>query len=325
MITKRQSFMVITTMAVLILAMSVSLHAEYDIGVDDVLQIVFWQVTELNQTAVVNSEGKLTLAVIGEITAAGLTPTALGRKIGEQVSRFNRSISQATVTVLQYNSNTVFVEGEVVGPGRYARDAIPDLWTIIKEMGGITPFGDLRDVKVIRGGKIDLGKILTVDVLTAVTSNNIPSLPKIYPHDLIQVGRMASGLPNPGIPSAGVERRQVYYILGSVARPGVYNLETGTDLLEALAIAGGTSPNADLKKIRVSSKLSDYANIYSINFDKQTKEGRPQRYLVQAEDAIIVPHRGGGLFGIGFGMLRDVVTFAGTITSTILLVDRLSK
>ena len=61
----------------------------------------------------VNSDGKITLSVIGEITAAGLSPSALGRKIVEQVSRFNRDISQATVTVTAYNSQTVFVEGEV--------------------------------------------------------------------------------------------------------------------------------------------------------------------------------------------------------------------
>jgi protein involved in polysaccharide export with SLBB domain len=309
----------------LIVALSPAAFAEYIVGIDDVLDIVFWQAPELKQVAVVNSDGKISLSVIGEITAAGLTTSALGRKIVEQVSRFNRDISQATVTVTEYNSQTVFVEGEVMAPGRYAREVIPDLWTIIKEMGGVSAVGDLRNVKIIRGSGSDLGKIISVDVLSAVSSRDFSSLPKILPHDVIRVPRTLSGIPSTGAPTETEGGRNVYYVVGAVARPGVYTLESGLGLLEAIAIAGGTLPTANLKGIMVNSRAGEYANVYTINISKQMKQGSPSRYMLRSEDAIIVPEKGGTLLGVGFGALRDVLTFGTTITSTILLIDRFKQ
>jgi polysaccharide export outer membrane protein len=300
------------------MALSPAAHAEYTIGIDDVLQIVFWQAGELNQTVTVNSDGRITLSVIGEITAAGLSPSALGRKVVEQVSRFNRDISQATVTVAAYNSQTVFVEGEIVSPGRYAREVVPDLWSIIKEMGGVTPFGDLRNVKIIRGSGSDLGKIVSVDVLTAVTNRDLSSLPKVFPHDVIQIPRTASGLPSSGLPTEASAPRNVYYVVGAVARPGVYSLDAGLGVLEAIALAGGTSPTANLKSVKINSKIGDYANVYSFNMEKQMKLGNPQRYILRPEDAIVVPERSAAFLG-GFNAFRDLLTVTATVMSTYLL------
>ena len=298
--------------------------AEYTIGIDDVLQIAFWQKPELNQTVSVNSDGKITLTVIGELTAAGLTPTNLARKIVEQVSRFDRDISQATVTVATFNSQTVFVQGEVVTPGRYSREVIPDLWTIIKEMGGINEVGDLRNVKIIRGGTVDPGKILTVDVESAVSNRDFSVLPKIYPHDIIQVPRTISGLPTTGIPAQAVTVKNIYYVVGAINKPQPYNYEPGIDLLQAITYAGGTAPGADLEHVHISSKSGDYANVYTVNLEKQMKEGSPQRYLLQPEDVIVIPLSKVGTGSVILGVLRDVATFGGTITSAILLIDRLN-
>jgi polysaccharide export outer membrane protein len=307
----------------LVLLLTRDALAEYVIDIDDALQVTFWQQASLNQSVVVNSDGKITLSVIGDITAAGLTPPDLSRKIVEQVSRFNRDISQATVVVVAYNSQTVFVEGEVVSPGRFAREVIPDLWTIIKEMGGVTQFGDLRNIKVIRGGTEEPGKVIAVDVLNAVSNRDFSSLPKISPHDIIQVPRTISGTPTTGINAENTSARNVYYVLGAVARPGAYTLESGLGLLEALSLAGGATATANLKSVYISSKSGDYANVYSINLDKQMKKGTPQRYILQPEDAILIPDGGGGVLGIGAAVLSNFASFSSTITSTILLIDRL--
>lgn len=311
----------------LVLLLVSSAVAEYTIGIDDVLHVTFWQDPNLNQEVMVNSDGKITLSVIGEITAAGLSTSALSRKIIEQVSRFNRDISQATVTVAAYNSQVVFVEGEVTSPGRYAREIIPDLWTIIKEMGGVTQFGDLHNVKVVRGGTTDAGKIIAVDVLSAVSNRDLSTLPKIYPHDIVQIPRTISGVPTTGISAETPGARNVYYILGAVARPGAYTLESGLGLLEAISLAGGTLATADLKSVNINSKSGAYTNVYTIDLEKQIKEGSPQRYVLQPEDAIVVPQSsgGGGVLGIGLAVLREISSFGGTITSTILLIDRLNQ
>lgn len=299
--------------------------AEYEIGVDDVLQVSFWQASELNEQVRVKSDGKITLSVIGEITAAGLTTSELSRKIVEQVSRFNRDITQATVTVVNYGSQTVFVEGQVMNPGRYAREVIPDIWTIIKEMGGVTQTGDLSRVQLIRGGSVDPGEVLTVNVLEAVANQATEDLPRVYPHDIIRVPTTVGGLPRSEIPVGDQQQQNVYYVLGAVARPGVYNWQEGVDVLEALALAGGTSADADLDEVTVRDKSGSYSTIYKLDLEKQLDKGSPQRYLLSKENAIVVPRRGGGVLGIGFGIFRDVLTLAGTVTSTILLIDRLSN
>ncbi len=312
--------------AALLLMMAVMASAgEYRIGVDDALQVSFWQAPELNETVVVKSDGKITLSVIGEITAAGLTTSELSRKIVEQVSRFNRDITQAAVTVVQYNSQTVFVEGQVMNPGRFAKEVIPDLWSIIKEMGGVTPTGDLSRVQLIRGGTVDPGKVITANVLQAVTDQDISKLPKVYPHDIVRVPATVGGVPSSEIPTASKERQNVYYVLGAVGSPGVYSWQDGIDVLEALAIAGGTSADADMKKITVRDKSGNYSAVYKVNLDKQLDTGSPQRYLLSRENTIVVPHKGGNFLGVGFGVFRDVLTLAGTVTSTYLLIDRLKN
>lgn len=306
---------------ILAIAMFSAAQAEYVIGIDDVLQVSFWQAPTLDQSVVVNADGKITLSVIGEITAAGLTTAQLSRKIVEQVSRFNRDISQATVVVSAYNSQTVFVEGEVVTPGRYAREIIPDIWTIIKEMGGVTAEGDLTQVRLVRGGAVDPGSVITVDVLAAVRARDFTKLPQVHPHDIIRIPQSIGGVPSDLGSSQSEEARDVYYVIGSVANPGVYKLESRMDLVEALALAGGTQPDADLKKIKVSDKNGAYSNIYKIDLDKQLKSGSPQRYMIQAENAIYVPSRGTG--SSAWTIVRDVITMGGALTSTILLINQL--
>ncbi len=305
----------------LLLSLAPAAYAEYTIGIDDVLQIVFWQAADLNQTVTVNSDGKITLSVIGDITAAGLTPTALGRKIVEQVSRFNRDISQATVTVAAYNSQAVYVEGEVMAPGKYSHEVIPDLWSIIKEMGGVTAFGDLRNVKIVRGTGPDVGKIIAVDVQTAVSNRNVESLPKIMPHDVIQVPRTISGVTTTGMPTQAetTTGRNIYYVVGAVAKPGVYSLESGLSVIEAIAIAGGTLPTANLKSVKINSKMGEFSNVYTINMDKQIKTGSPQRYSLRPEDAVVVPEKGGNFFG-SFAAFRDILAVFATVVSTYILI-----
>jgi len=97
------------------------------------------------------------------------------------------------------------------------------------------------------------------------------------------------------------------------------------DLLEAIAVAGGYSQNADLTKVRVASKLDGYANVYTVNLKKHIEQSGTPRYVLGAEDAVILQERRSGIFGVGLGVLRDVLTLGGSVTSIVLLVDRLSE
>jgi polysaccharide biosynthesis/export protein len=91
--------------------------SDYVIGPDDVLAIVFWREKDLSSdNVVVRPDGKITLPIINDIQAAGLTPEQLREKVSEAASRYVED-ANATVIVKTINSRRVFVTGQVGKPG----------------------------------------------------------------------------------------------------------------------------------------------------------------------------------------------------------------
>jgi polysaccharide biosynthesis/export protein len=295
---------------------------DYKIGPADVLSISFWQDPSLNQVVKVRQDGKITISVIGEITAAGMTPPELARKIGDQVSRYNRNISQATVEVLEYNSNKVFITGEIMEPGKYAFEVIPTIWELIKEAGGVTPQGDLSNIVIIRGSK-NKGEIIKVNLAQRISEGNLDKVPDLFPEDIVEVKRAASSA-GPGLPSAGTdERKSIIYVIGHVNSPGPITYEPGMEAMEAIALAGGPVPSGDLGKVRIFNKQDFYSNVITLDLEKRTKKGTPPRYKLKPEDTIYIPGDTGGFWGTS-ARIRDFIAVFGTVISTYLLVDRIS-
>ena len=308
----------------LLLFFNVNLSAqEYKIGPEDVLQISFWQDPSLNQTVTVRQDGKITLSVIGEITAAGLTPPELASKIGDQVSRYNKQISQATVEVLRYNSQKVFISGQVLNPGKYSFEEMPNVWELIKEAGGITELGDLSNVVIIRGS-VNKGEIVHVNLCNLIAEGDPSKYPELYPEDIVEVKRAPSES-GPGLPSrAATERKNIVYVIGRVGTPGAISLEENMDCLDAIALAGGPTPDADLGKVKIFNKQDPYSNVIIVDIDKRSEKGTPPRYKLRPEDTILIPPDEGGFWGT-WGRIRDFVAIFGTVVSTYLLIDRFSE
>ncbi len=295
---------------------------DYTIGPEDVLSVSFWQDPSLNQTVTVRQDGKITLSVIGEITAAGLTPTQLAQKIGDQVSRYNKEISQATVEVLQYNSQKVFITGAVRNPGKYAFEVMPNAFELIKEAGGVTEFGDLSNVVIVRGS-VNEGEILHVNLSEIIAQGDESKYPELFPRDIVEVKRAPSE-EGPGLPTAAAGmRKSIVYVIGRVGNPGSINLEPGMEVLDAISLTGGPTADADLSKVRIYNKQDRYSNVITVDLDKRTKKGTPPHYKLKPEDTIYIPQESGGFWNT-WGRMRDFVAIFGTLVSTYLLVDRIS-
>ena len=292
---------------------------EYRIGPDDVLEIKFWQDPALNTQTRVGQDGGITIDIIGRIQAAGKTTEQLQNDIVRQIARLNKKISQAVVVVVEFNYNHVFLTGQVKIPGKLAFEKIPDLWTIINEAGGINEFGDLGRVTIIRGGD-RAGEVEIVDVREAISRGQLDRLPKIYRQDTIEIPRSPAGLPTSGLAQA-TQRRDIVYIIGAVKAPGAIKFEENLDILEALALAGGPSPDADLKKVKVITKDGFYAQSLQMNLEKYSETGAMPRYVMRREDSFIVPQRKAGFLGIGLGNAAAVV---GVISSAVLIYTQLS-
>jgi len=293
---------------------------EYVIGVDDVLEIGFWQNPGLDTRVKVGRDGKISLDIIGQIDAAGKTNEELEKDVVRQISRLNKNISQAVVRVVEYNYNHVYVIGQVTRPGKISFEEIPDLWTIINESGGITEYGDLSRVTIIRGAE-DAGQVVVVNVNKAIASGQIAKLPKIRRMDTIEIPRLPAILP-PSTLAQTADKKNVVYVVGAVNAPGAINYEDNMDILEVLALAGGPTDAADLRKTHLIIQDGDYAQTITMNLEEYAKSGRPARYTVQREDTFVVPVRRPGFLGAGIG---TVVAVLGAVATVVIIYDRLSR
>src|SRR5499426_481962 len=99
-------------------ASGVPVGPEYKIGIDDVLDIAVWNNTTVSRTVPVRPDGKITLPLINEVQAAGLTPTQLRAAIMAKLVEYMPT-PELSVIVREVHSNKISVLGEVRKAGRY--------------------------------------------------------------------------------------------------------------------------------------------------------------------------------------------------------------
>lgn len=315
----KQFFRVLTLLVLGVLMAVLSVYAaDYRIGPGDVLEVKFWPDQESNSIIAVGQDGKIALPIIGQITAAGKTAEQLQADILSQISRLNSRISKAVVNVTQYNYNYLFVTGQIIAPGRLSFEEIPNLWTIINEAGGPTEFGDLTRVTIIRGGK-KAGSVEVIDVARAIAEGRLESLPQIRREDTIEIPSGPAGLPPRSLVET-VQKKNLFYVVGAVGTPGPVQFQDNIDILDAVALAGGHTEAADLKKTRILSKDGNYAQSMHINLEEYSKTGQPARYIIRREDTIILPYRGNSFLSLNIG---TVVTVVGLVTSFLIIYDQL--
>jgi polysaccharide biosynthesis/export protein len=128
--------------------------AEYKIGAQDVLNIDVWKEPEITRTVPVRPDGKITLPLINDVQAAGLTPMELAHTIRDELKKYLND-PQVSVTVQQINSQRVYVTGEVVHPGAFP--LLPNMTVLeaLTSSGGFTQFAKTKSIYVLRmqGGK----------------------------------------------------------------------------------------------------------------------------------------------------------------------------
>lgn len=140
----------------------------YAIGIGDVLEISVWKNPELGVTTPVRPDGRISVPLLGDVQASGMTPLALRQTLTD---RFKEYITAPGVSVVikEINSRKVFVTGEVENPGAYDLQPRTKLMQVVAMAGGLTPYAkkkvivlrDSRDGKEDRRFEVDLGSILS--------------------------------------------------------------------------------------------------------------------------------------------------------------------
>jgi len=138
-------------------ATSVPVEAGFTIGPEDVLGINVWREPEVSGDVTVRPDGMITLPLIRDVKAAGLTPNQLADRIQEAVREFVTDAS-VTVVVRQMNSRKVFITGEVARPGAYPLVSSMTVMQLIAVAGGLNEFAEAKSISVMR---VEAGKTRT--------------------------------------------------------------------------------------------------------------------------------------------------------------------
>ena len=122
--------------------------AEYVIGADDTLHISVWKEPDLTATLPVRPDGKISLPLLNDVPAAGLTPMQLKDSITEKLKKYIAD-PRVTVVVTAMNSQRFFVTGEVVHSG--PMPLLPDM-TVLQALSaaGFTQFANLKGIYLLR-------------------------------------------------------------------------------------------------------------------------------------------------------------------------------
>jgi polysaccharide export outer membrane protein len=124
-------------------------EAEYKIGPQDVVQIDVWKEPEITRTIPVRPDGKISLPLLHDVDAAGLTAMQLAVNIRDGLTKYINN-PQVTVTVTQINSRRIFVTGEVAHSG--ALQLLPGMTVLqaLSSSGGFTQFAREKNIYILR-------------------------------------------------------------------------------------------------------------------------------------------------------------------------------
>ena len=159
--------------------------ADYVIGADDSLSIVFWRDKDMSADVTVRPDGKVSLPLLNEVQASGLTPEQLRARVIEAASQFLED-PNATVVVREIRSRKVFITGNVAKPAAYPLVGDLNVLQLIAQAGGLQEYADAKNIVVLRteGGKQHFFKVNFNDV---IKKGNVAQNIALKPGDTVVV------------------------------------------------------------------------------------------------------------------------------------------
>ena len=244
--------------------------ASVRLGSGDLVEVSVYDVPELATKTRVSDSGDIDLPLIDHVHVEGLTVSDAEQVIERRLQEggFVRQ-PHVQVFVDEYTSDGASILGEVAKPGVYPVLGEQTLFNLISAAGGLSDRA---------------GKSITVThrdhpdkPLSVIISHNLEDHPEsnvpVYAGDTIMV-----------------RRADVIYVVGEVNRPSGFLMDNNNHLtvLQAIALAGGTSSNAKLNGARILRKGSDGVSEIPVPL-KKVLEAKAGDVLLQAEDILFIP------------------------------------
>jgi len=279
--------------------------AEYRIGPGDVIAVTTFLGPEVPATLALRvlADGSIYIARfgIGDVQAAGTTPTELTRTLTEQFRRYVPA-GFSEVRVTEFNAWHATLRGEILarassetGPGRYLLTGRTTIGNFILTHGGPTSNSDMGDVRLLRQG---VERRVNVDAVLAGDGEDLTLLSG----DIVFIPSIQQGTSR-------------LYIFGEVASPGVYIYTEGDSVLDAIAQAGGYTQAAQTDAVYVSRPGTQEVIPVNLDITLGTGQAASAPTLV-AGDFVIVPSSSDRSQKI-----RDWVGIFGLILSALAIIE----
>jgi polysaccharide export outer membrane protein len=120
------------------------------LGPEDVLEITVWGNKDLTRVTAVRPDGLISMPIIGDVQAAGLTADALAKRIADRLKDNLATVPAVSVSVTELNSYSVYVLGEVTKPGKLQLKSYITVLQAITMAGGFTDYAKKNKLQVVR-------------------------------------------------------------------------------------------------------------------------------------------------------------------------------
>ncbi len=215
-------------------------QGDYVLGAGDVIKVTVFQQPELSLDVRIAESGMVSYPLIGAIRLGGLTGGQAERLLATRLRSGNfLQNPQVSVNVSQYRSQQVSVLGAVNKPGRYPLELSGTrLSEVLAQAGGIVTGVGADSVNLVtrRDGQTVTLQVDIVDLFGARATAR---------DEVLQPGD-----------SIYVHRAPAYYIYGQVQRPGMYSIERGMTVAQAIAKAGGLTARGTERSVRLQRRNS---------------------------------------------------------------------
>jgi len=249
---------------------------EYKLQPLDVINITVHQQPDLNTKTRITADGYISFPLLGKVVAAGLTVQELETKLKTLLEKDYLVKAEVLVFIEEYRSRQVSVTGEVNTAGKYNMPIERNITFMeaIAMAGGFTKDADVNRTKLIRE---EDGQSVTITIkVKDITDKDDKSQNIVLnPDDIIIV-----------------PKRFFFSVMGEVKSPGKFDMpaERSVTLLEAVAMAGGFTKDADLNRVKVMRADEGEKKTIFVNIKDITEKDRQDKDIVlKADDIVFVP------------------------------------
>lgn len=218
---------------------------DYPIGVGDHIVVALWGGGEYQEDYVVAKDGSIFPSGIGKITVQGLTFENARSLIYARFKSVVPATTNVQVTLGQPRTISVNVAGEVNNPGPVTVSAFSNAFNVIGMAGGVTKYGNLREIQIKRSGKV----IETVDVYKYLTSGDFGKHIYLQNNDFVIVNFYDKKV----------------LATGQFKRPMYYQLKKAEGLKALIKYAGGFTPEALASGVKVIRTDDERQVIHDVN------------------------------------------------------------